>query len=61
MTDEEFGSKKLLKLKNRRGDQKIQTSCKIGSRQKLGPPSLICRNLRTLRKVFLIHAEWTEM
>ena len=57
----EFGSKKLLKLKYRRGEQIIQTFCKIGSRQKLGSPSLICRNLMTLRKVFLIHAEWTEI
>ena len=57
MNDKEFGSKTLLKLKNRRGDQIIQTFCKIGSPQKLGPPSLICRNFRTLRKIFLIHAE----
>ena len=38
MNDEEFGSKKLLKLKYRRGDQIIQTFCKIGSPQKLDPP-----------------------
>ena len=38
MIDEEFGSKKLLKLKYRRGDQITQTFCKIGSPQKLGPP-----------------------
>ena len=38
MNDEEFGSIKLLKLKYRRGDQIIQTFCKIGSPQKLGPP-----------------------
>ena len=61
MNDGEFGSRKLLKLKYRRGDQIIQTFCKIGSPQKLGPPSLICRNFKTLRKVFLIHAEWTEI
>ena len=76
MNDKEFGSKKLLKLKNRRGgpnnsdilqnwfppeiwsplfhlykfqvklkhsrrDQITHTFCKIGSPQKLGPPSLI--------------------
>ena len=29
--DKEFGSKKLLKLKNRRGNQIIHTFCKIGS------------------------------
>ena len=55
MNDKEFGSKKLLKLKCRRGDQIIQTFCKIGS------PSLICRNFKTLRKAFLIDAEWTEI
>ena len=61
MNDEEFGSIKLLKFKYRRGDQIIQTFCKIGSHQKLGPPSLICRNFKTLRKAFLIRAEWTEI
>ena len=61
MNDEEFGSKKLLKLKYRRRDQIIQTFCKIGFAQKLGPPSLICKNFRTLRKFFLVHAEWTEI
>ena len=61
MNDEEFGSKKLLKLKYRRGDQIIQTFCKIGSPQKLGPPSLICTNLKTLREVLLNHAEYIEM
>ena len=58
---QEFGSRKLLKLKYRRGDQIIQTFCKIGSPQKLGPPSLICRNFRSLRKAFRIHAQWTEI
>ena len=53
MNHEKFECKKLLKLKNRRGDQIIQTFCKIGSPQKLGPPSLICRNLETLREVLL--------
>ena len=61
INDKEFESKRLLKLKYRRGNQIIQTFCKIGSPQKLGPPSLICRNFRTLRKVFLIHAEWTKI
>ena len=41
MNDEEFWSKTLLKLKNRRGDQIIQTFCEIGSPQKLVRPSLI--------------------
>ena len=57
MSDYEFGSKRLLKLKYRTGDKIIQTFCKIGSPQKLGPPSLICRNLETLRKELLNHAE----
>ena len=59
--DEEFGSKKLLKLKYRRGGQIIQIFSKIGAPQKLGLTSLICRNLRTLKKVFLIRPEWTEI
>ena len=61
MNDEKFGSGKLLKLKYRRGDEIIQTFCKIGSPQKLGPPSLICKNFKTLRKFLIIHAEWTEI
>ena len=61
MNVEEFRSRKLLKFKYRRRDQIIQTFCKIGSPQKLGPPSLICRNFKTLRKAFLIHAEWTDI
>ena len=61
MNDDEFGSIKLLKLKYRRGDQIIQTFCKIGSPQKLGPPSLICRNFKTLKKVLLNHAECIEI
>ena len=61
MNDEEFGSIELLKFKYRKGDQLIETFCKIGSPQKLAPHSLICRNFRTLRKVFLIHAELTEI
>ena len=61
MTDDEFGSIKLLKLKYRSGDQIIQTFCKIGSPQKVGLPSLICRNLKTLIKVLLNHAECMEI
>ena len=61
MNEEEFEFEKLLKLKYRRVDQIIQTFCKIGSTQKLGPPSLICRNFKTLRKVLPNHAQWTEI
>ena len=50
MNDDEFGSGKLLKLKYRMGDQIIQIFYKIGSTQKLGHPSLICRNLRLREK-----------
>ena len=41
INEEEFGSKKHLKLKYRWGDQIIQTFFKIGSLQKLDPPCLI--------------------
>ena len=61
MNEKEFRSKKLLKLENRKGDQIIQTFCNIGTPQKLGPLSLISRNFNTLKKVFLIHEEWTEI
>ena len=40
INDQEFRSTKLLKLKYRMRDQIIQTLCKIGSHQKLGPPLL---------------------
>ena len=55
MNDEEFESRKLLKLKYRRDDQIIQTFCKIGSPEKFGFPSLICGNFKTPRKVLLNH------
>ena len=61
MTDEEFESIELLRLKYRRGDEIIQTFCKIGSPQKYGPPSLISANFKTLTKVLLDHAEYIEM
>ena len=38
MNDNEFESTELLKFKYRRGAQRIQTFCKIGFPQKLGPP-----------------------
>ena len=53
MNDEQIVSIKLWKLKYRRGDQIIQTLCKIGSPQKLGPSSLICRNFKSLTKKIL--------
>ena len=57
MNEEEFEFEKLLKLKYRRVDQIIQTFCNIGFHEKLGPPSLISRNFKTLRKVLLNHPE----
>ena len=60
MNDEEIVSIQLFKLKYRRGEHIIQTFCNIGSPQKLRPTSLICRNLNTLRKVLLNHAECIE-
>ena len=41
----------------RRGNEIIQTFCKIGSPQKLRAPCLICRNWKTLIKVLLNYAE----
>ena len=61
MNDDDFGSRKLLKLKYRKGDQIIQSFYKIGSPQKLGPPSLICRHFKALRKVLNNHAEYIEI
>ena len=61
MNDHEFGSINRLKMKYRRGDQIIQSFCKIGSPQKLGPPSLICRHFKAVRDVFLNHAECIEI
>ena len=61
MNHEEFGSRKLLKYKYRSEEQIIQNFCKLGSLQKLGPSCLICRNFRTLRKMLMIHAEWSEI
>ena len=55
MNDEEIGFIKLLKLKYGTRDQITQTSCKIGSPQKLGPPSLIWRNFNAITKVLLNH------
>ena len=61
MKHEEFGSKKFLKLKYRKGDQIIERFCKIGSPQKLPPPSLIPRNFKALRKVLLNHAKCIDI
>ena len=61
MTDEEFESIELLRLKYRTGDEIIQTFCKIGSSQKYGPLSLISTNFKTLRKILLNHVKHIEI
>ena len=61
MNEELYRSIELLRLKYRRGDHIIETFCQFVSTQKLGPPSFIFRNLRTLRKVVVIHGEKTEI
>ena len=50
MNDAEIVSIGFLQLKYRRGDQIIQTFCKIGYLHKLGLSSLICRNLKLWQK-----------
>ena len=60
MNDKEFGFTKLLNFKYRRVDQIIQTFCKVSSPKKFDPPSFICRNFKTLRKVILNHAEFID-
>ena len=52
---------KIFKIEIQNGGQKFQTFGKIGSTKKLGPPSLIYRILKTLRKVVLNHAECIEI
>ena len=59
--DNQFGPTKLLKFKYRRGNQIIQTFCKIGSPQKLGPTSLSCRYFKSLRKVLLNYTKCIEI
>ena len=61
MNDEELMIIKFLKLKYKTVHKIIQTFCKIGSTQKLGPPSLVSRNLKNLQKKLLNHAECIEM
>ena len=61
MNEEKISRLKVLKLKYRRVDEIIQTFFKIGSLKKLGPPTLICRNFKTVTKLFLNHAECIEI
>ena len=50
MNDKEFWSLKVLKLKYRKGDQKIQSFPRFGFRQEIRTPYLISRNFESLRK-----------
>ena len=50
MKDEKFWSRKLLKLNYRRRDQIVQTFCKIGFPQKLGPPRFILKKFKDSEK-----------
>ena len=52
---------KTFKIETQEADQIIQTFCKIGSHQKLGPFSLIDSNFKTLIKALLNHAECIEI
>ena len=61
MNDEAFESIELLRLKYRRAEEIILIVRKICSRQKLGPPSVICRNIKALKKVLMNQAEMTEI
>ena len=65
MNDDEIGSLKAMKLKYRRRDQVIQIICENGPPPlpppKLGHFFLICRNLKSLRKVILNQAEYIEI
>ena len=60
INDEKFGTTELLTFKYNRGDQIIQIFCKIGSPQKLFPPYLICRNLKSLRELLVNHTKCIE-
>ena len=61
MNDKKFGSIKLLKLKYGRVDQVIQTFCKIGSPQKLGPPLFNLQKFQISEKSPLNQAECIEI
>ena len=61
MNDAKFGSLKSLKWKYRGGNQIIQPFSWIGSPKEIRFPSLIFRNLKTLRKILLEHAECIEI
>ena len=57
----QFRPTKFLKLKYRRGDEIIQTFCKVGSPEKLVPPSSISPNFKSATKVLQNHAQYIEI
>ena len=61
INEPKIGPFKVLKLKYRRRDQIIQTICRIGLAHKLGPLFLICKNLKSRRKVILNQAKSIEI
>ena len=61
MNDKDVRSWKLLKLKYNRETKKFSRSAELVPLKKLGPPSLIRRNFKTLTKVLLNHAECIEI
>ena len=50
-----------IEIQKGEGDQITQTFSKIDFHQKLGLPSLICRNFKTLTKLLLNHAACIEI
>ena len=50
---------KDLNIEAQKEDEVIQPFSRIGSLQKLGSPSLICRIFKGFRKVFLNPQKWT--
>ena len=61
MNDQELGSLKFLKFKNRRGTKYFSRSAELVLPNKLAPPSLSRANFEKLTKVLLNHVEWIEI
>ena len=52
---------KTFKIEIQKGGQNKEDFLQNWFPQKLGPPFLICRNFKTLRRVLLNHAECIEI
>ena len=61
MHEKKFGSLKISKLKDRRGNKIIQTSSRIARLNKWGLYFLIRRKLKTLVKALPNYAEFIEI